>query len=313
MTTRPEAALASLLLTNRLVDVDAKPLTSRDYWQLIDHVRDPALLLGHDVDELVDEVGLGREQAERIARLLDAGTALAIELEHLEQQGLRAISPFDDAYPQRLGDRLGATAPPVLYAAGPPALLGEPGVAVVGSRSISDQGAAIARRAAELAARRGDTVFSGGAKGVDQLAMDAAAHAGGSVVGVLADALDRRLRKPDVRRAVGRDELCLVTPFKPTAGFSVANAMARNKIIYALARVTLVVAADAEKGGTWEGAAEALRRGFGPVAVWAGDGAGPGNELLAEQGARPIDDLERLFDAPPEEPTDPAEQLRLGV
>lgn len=145
---------------------------------------------------------------------------------------------------------------------------------MVGSRTISDEGAAVARRAAQLVAGQGGTVVSGGAKGVDQLAMDAAAQACGTVVGVLADALDRRLRKPDVRRAIGRDELCLATPYKPTAGFSVANAMARNKIIYALARITLVVAADAERGGTWEGAVEALRRGFGPVAVWTGEGGG---------------------------------------
>lgn len=313
MPTRSDDALASLLLTNRLVDVGAKPLTSRDYWQLLDQVADPARLMGCDVDALVGELGLRRDVAERVARLLEAATALAVELERFEQQGLRALTPFDETYPQRLSRRLGTTAPPVLYAAGSLSLLEHPGVAVVGSRTISDEGAAVARRAAQLAAGHGDTVLSGGAKGVDQLAMDAAAQAGGTVVGVLADALDRRLRTPDVRRAISRDELCLLTPFKPTAGFSVANAMARNKIIYALARITLVVAADAERGGTWEGAVEALRRGFGPVAVWTGEGGGDGNEALVARGGRAMHDLERLFDAPSDDPVDPAEQLRLGV
>jgi DNA processing protein len=164
-----------------------------------------------------------------------------------------------------------------------------------------------------MAARRGDVLVSGGAKGVDQLAMNAAAEAGGTVVGVLAEGLDRRLRQPDVRRGIARDEVCLLSPYKPSAGFSVANAMARNKVIYALARVTLVVAADAEQGGTWEGAVEALRRGFGAVSVWTGDGAGPGNGLLAERGARTVDSLERLFEEQPAQPTDPSVQLRLGV
>ncbi|HVL98282.1 MAG TPA: DNA-processing protein DprA [Egibacteraceae bacterium] len=306
MPTRSDSALASLLLTNRLVDTGAEPLTSRDYWQLLDQVDDPAVLLGCSVEALVGQFGLSRVIAERAAALLDAGTALAIELDRFEQQGLHAVTPFDAAYPGRLSRRLGTTAPPVLYTAGSLALLEHPGIAVVGSRTIADAGAVVATRVAQAAADRGDTVISGGAKGVDRLAMDAASQAGGTVVGVLADALDRRLRKPDVRRAIRRNELCLVTPYRPTAGFSVASAMARNKIIYALARVTLVVAADAGRGGTWEGAVEALRRGFGPVAVWSGEGAGDGNEALVSRGAHAVHDLERLFDEPPEIPVDPS-------
>jgi DNA processing protein len=312
MTTRSDNALASLLLTNRLVDVGVSPLSSRDYWRLVAQTGDPAGLLGIAADALVRDLGIGRELAERAVRLLAAGTVLAVELEHLEQQGLQVLSPFDQAYPQRLTSRLGTAAPPILYTAGPPALLAGPAVAVVGSRDIGDEGAGVARRAARLLAGHGRTLVSGGAKGVDQLAMDAAAEAGGPVVGVLADSLTRRLRDPDLRRAIGREEVCLVTPYKPTAGFSVASAMSRNKIIYALAEVTLVVAADAERGGTWEGAAEALRRRFGPVAVWTGPGAGDGNALLADRGARAIDDLELLLDVPTAAPG-PVTQLRLSV
>ena len=91
--------------------------------------------------------------------------------------------------------------------------------------------------------------------------------------------------------------MCLATPFKPDAGFSVANAMSRNKLIYASARVTLVVATSSGKGGTWEGAVESIRNGYGPVSVWMGDGAGPGNEALVGRGARGISKLDELFDA----------------
>lgn len=313
MTSRSDDVLASLLLTQRMVDVGARPLTSLDYWKLIEHVEQPSTLLGMDAPSLVSDLGITETMADRVARLLGAGTAFAVELERLEQQGLRALTPFDDAYPERLRRRLGAAAPPVLHAAGPTSLLREPGVAVVGSRNISDEGARVAQHIARLAAERGLTVISGSAKGTDQLAMNGAVDAGGTAVGVLADALDRRLRQADVRRSISREEVCLLTPYKPSAGFSVANAMARNKLIYALARTTLVVAADAEKGGTWEGAVEALRRQFGAVAVWTGAGAGAGNELLVSRGARAITDLEDLFAEPSPEPPDATEQLRLGV
>ena len=75
--------------------------------------------------------------------------------------------------------------------------------------------------------------------------------------------------------------------------------MGRNKLIYAQAVLTVVVASDDGSGGTWSGATEALKHGYGTVAVWRGDGEGPGNRLLQEQGARPVsslDDIESLLE-----------------
>lgn len=72
--------------------------------------------------------------------------------------------------------------------------------------------------------------------------------------------------------------------------------MSRNKLIYATARVTVIVTAASGKGGTWEGAVEAVRGGFGTVVVWMGADAGPGNEALAARGARPVSSIEDFFD-----------------
>lgn len=82
-----------------------------------------------------------------------------------------------------------------------------------------------------------------------------------------------------------------------TAGFTVANAMGRNKVIYARAR--LVVAANLGKGGTWAGAAEALRQASTAVLVWMGDGAGEGNPRLLERGAIGLERVSELFPLPP--------------
>src|SRR6266508_2406999 len=119
---------------------------------------------------------------------------------------------------------------------------------------LVEAAAQVARAAAAAAAAQRYGVVSGAAKGVDRLAMTASLDAGGSAVGVLADSLTRMTRDPEVRQAACDGRLCLCTPYKPTAGFSVANAMGRNKLIYALSKATLVVAADATKGGTWAGA-----------------------------------------------------------
>jgi predicted Rossmann fold nucleotide-binding protein DprA/Smf involved in DNA uptake len=144
--------------------------------------------------------------------------------------------------------------------------------------------------------------------------MTAAYEAGGQVVGYLADSLERRVRDPNTRRALADGSTCLATPYKPSAGFSVASAMGRNKLVYASARVTFVVASDLEKGGTWEGAVEALRNGFGSVAVWMGEGGGPGNARLAELGATSIDDVSALVAGPvAPSTTSRSDQLRLGL
>lgn len=127
-------------------------------------------------------------------------------------------------------------------------------------------------------------------------------------------ALARRIREPATRRAITEGRLCLCTPYKPTAGFSVANAMGRNRLVFALTGATLIVAADEGRGGTWEGAVEALRGRITDVAVWQGAGAGHGNAALVALGARPITSPAALFSAQPKEsPEDAKPQLTFDV
>jgi predicted Rossmann fold nucleotide-binding protein DprA/Smf involved in DNA uptake len=315
MARRSDRALASLLLANRLTETAAKPLAPGEFWSLVRAVEDPARLLGLDAAGVAHASGSTVSEAERVASLLEAGAALAFELERLEQEGFRVLSPFDDGYPERLVTRLRDQAPPVLVAAGPISLLEQEGIGIVGSRDVSPAGVTVARAAAELAAGSGLSVVSGGARGVDQQAMAAAYQAGGTVVGVLAESLLRRVRDPETRRVIGEGSACLITPYKPDSGFSVANAMGRNKLVHALSRVTLVVASDLETGGTWEGAKEALGRGYGRVAVWTGEGAGPGNRALVRIGATPLGDVDELLalEAHASESAGGTEQLKLGM
>ena len=243
---------------------------------------------------------LSEDLADRISGLMNRATALAFELDRLEQSGIKAVTVFDEHYPRQWLARLGAKAPPLVHGAGVLELLDTPGLGVVGSRDVSQAGGDMAKEVARLAARRGLPLTSGGARGVDQLAMSAAFEAGGTVVGILAESLSRKLKSPDVRRAVYEGSTVMCTPYSPDAPFSAGNAMGRNKLIYAQAALTVVVASDADSGGTWSGATEALKHGYGTVAVWRGDGEGPGNQLLQERGARPVsslDDIESLLDS----------------
>lgn len=104
MARRSDSSLASLLLSQRLVDVDASPLGAGDYWGVLAQVGDPACLLGKsetDLCELLDD----SEMATRVATRMDAAIAFAFEFERLEQLGIQMIASVDDAYPSRLRDR----------------------------------------------------------------------------------------------------------------------------------------------------------------------------------------------------------------
>ena len=296
MATRSDAALTTLLLTSRIVDVDAPALSAKEYWALTRQVDPLDTLLGRTSGDIASSFSVEPERAERIVSRLSGATQLAFELERLDRQGYFVLTPFDDDYPQRLVERLGDQAPPSITAVGSVEMLSTEGIGLVGSRNATDEAIGVAEAVAAAAAGRGSSVVSGGARGIDQRSMAAAYQAGGSVVGWLAESFEKRLRDPETRRVVSDGQVCLATPFKPDAGFSVANAMSRNKLIYASARVTLVVACDPGKGGTWEGAVESIRKSYGTVAVWAGPGAGPGNEALLAEGGAPVTSVEDLFD-----------------
>ena len=291
---RNDDSLATILLVSRLSGEGVQPLKASEYWKLCDELGKPNLLLGQTEAELSSGHGLGPDLSARIVRLLDRATAMAFELERLEQSGINTLTPFDDCYPARLGKQLGTKAPTLLHTAGDLGLLQGPGVGIVGSRDVTEDGAAVAKAAAERAARLGYVLISGGARGVDQLAMNAAFEADGTVVGVLAESLLRKVKTPDVRRAIHEGRAVMCTPYSPDAPFSAGNAMGRNKLVYALSLITLVVASDVDKGGTWSGAVEALKSRSGRVGVWQGPGRGPGNERLIERGATAISSIDDL-------------------
>lgn len=314
MTVVNQGSLAVLAMTNRLVDVGVPPLKASEIWRLLDAVPEPSHLMGLDEASLAEITSGSGIASERLVRLLDTGVGLAVRLDELYERGITALTVVDESYPGRLRARLGPAAPPVLYCAGDVGLLGLDGIGIVGSRDVGQEGSEVTRQVARHVARAGLPVVSGGAKGVDKISMAAAYEAGGTVVGVLADSLERTIAIRENRAAMLDGRSCLCTPYRPDARFTAGNAMGRNKIIYGLSRATLVIASAKGEGGTWAGATEALKKGYGRVAVWTGEGGGPGNVPLVGHGAVAVESPEAILDLSPVEPGTAAvaNQLALG-
>ena len=273
------------------------PLTLREWNALARKIHDseikyPRSLPGLSAEELAKRLGLSVTEADRISQLVARGGSLALELEHLAASGIWCVTRLDDGYPARLRNTLKHQAPPVLFGAGEFEILHKPAIAIVGSRNLDESAERFARSWGALCAGHSVAVVSGGARGTDRVAMQAALEAGGHAVGILADSLARTIRQPDVRGFVSDGRLVLLTPYRPDNGFSVGAAMGRNKIIYGAADYAVVVSSDYQKGGTWAGAVETLSAGWCPVFVRSNANAAPGNGELINKGAFPLADGE---------------------
>lgn len=266
---------AILMLTGQLgrsgPRVNAKPLTAAEYNKLAQWLRkegqEPADLLAFERQDLARRVPVVLDR-ERICELLTQWFPVGVAVENWHERSIWVVSRADPEYPPSLKRKLREQAPPILYGCGSPALLHKGGLAVVGSRNAGERSLACASQVGSLASEAGLTVISGGARGIDRAAMNAALEAGGLAVGVLADGLEKAALNRGHREPLMEDRLTLVSPFDPSVSFKTWNAMARNKLIYALGDAGLVVDSSYGKGGTWSGAVEQLEK-FRAVPIYA--------------------------------------------
>jgi predicted Rossmann fold nucleotide-binding protein DprA/Smf involved in DNA uptake len=287
---------AILLLTAPLLagrgQRSAELLTPGEYRKLARHLRElkaqPADLLTPAAGPLLDDLAPSIDKP-RLERLLARGFLLSQAVERWEARAIWVVSRADPAYPRKLKSRLRSESPPILYGCGNREVLADGSLAVVGSRNVDDALIEYTQGIGRLAAAAGRTLVSGGARGIDQAAMRGALEAGGRVVGVLADSLEKTAMRREHRDMLLEDRLVLVSPYDPGARFNVGHAMQRNKVIYALADAALVVSAERNKGGTWAGATEQLDR-LQLVPVFVRAAATPGLEGLLTKGALPWPD-----------------------
>jgi predicted Rossmann fold nucleotide-binding protein DprA/Smf involved in DNA uptake len=265
-----------------------RPLSPTEYtslvrWLISAKLRPGDLLDGNMAAEASSGTGI---DGQRLESLLGRGVQLGFAVEEWQRHGIWILSRSDADYPARYKKELKDRAPPLLFGVGDRSLLSRGGLAIVGSRNVDKVGEEFTRDVGGLCAANGLPVVSGGARGVDQIAMTAALEAGGVSLGVLAENLLKKSVERSARHAIADRRLLLLSPYHPNARFTVGTAMSRNKLIYALADFALVVSADYRKGGTWAGAEEELKRTSPrPVFVRVGADVPQGNRKLLEWGA----------------------------
>lgn len=148
-----------------------------------------------------------------------------------------------------------------VYCAGDLAALNSPAVAIVGTRRVSREGAARARRLAKELAQNGVSVVSGLAKGVDTEALTSAMKHGGRVAAVIGTPLDKAYPAENKRlqEEIYENHL-LVSQFKHGMRTYPSHFPERNRLMAAVSDATVVIEAS-DSSGTLHQSAECQRFG----------------------------------------------------
>ncbi len=205
-------------------------------------------------------------------------------------QGFEIIPITSPEYSRTLkGNLKAAHSPAVLYVKGNKQILQESSVAIVGSRDASEIALRFADNIAGNASREYKVVVSGFAKGVDKQALDSAIKYKGQSIIVLPQGIMTFASgfKNYYKQIIDGDVLVL-SCFFPKAPWRAELAMARNPIIYGLAD-EIYVAESSEKGGTWSGVIDGLRKGRKIYVRQPEPAEKNANNLLIQKGAIPVD------------------------
>ena len=259
-----------LLLTSHLGNPDRRVLTAAQLRNLARRIRameppeEDRPLTVSDLGTL----GYGPEMSGRILSLLSEEELLERYLFRGKRADCIPVTRVSAHYPVIVRQRLGLDSPGCLWVKGDPAMLEEPGIALVGSRDMRPQNLGFAREVGRQAAIQGLVLVSGNARGADRAAQDACLEAGGRVVSIVADELER---------CAPHSRVTYVSEDGFNLGFSAQRALSRNRVIHALGRMVFVAQARLGRGGTWDGVSRNLRLGFSSVACFR-----DGSDAMAE-------------------------------
>lgn len=181
--------------------------------------------------------------------------------EQLQNEGFSVIPINSPDYPSVLKENLKVSqSPSLLYTKGRISMLHEDITAIVGSRKAGPEALTFTAVVARKCVKEQKVIVSGFAKGVDKQALESTLKANGKSIIVLPQGiLTFGSGFKQYYEQIINGKVLVLSTFFPKAGWEVGLAMARNVYIYGLAR-EIYVAESEEKGGTWQGATNGLKR-----------------------------------------------------
>ncbi len=262
--------------------------------KLVSHFGSPEAALRAGMKELCQVDGVDEKIARNIRQKVNQGFADG-ELSRVQKHGACLITYWDSKYPKMLKKIYD---PPILlYIKGKLDEKDENRIAIVGTRLPSQYGRWVAERLGEDFARRGITVVSGMARGIDTEAHRGALKGGGKTIAVLGCGVN--VIYPSENRKLYQsieESGAVLSEFPMNAEPAGVHFPRRNRIISGLSLGTIVVEAG-EKSGALITAYMALDQGREVFAV-PGSIRSPkskGTHQLIKEGAKLVENLEDVL------------------
>ncbi len=285
--------LTDLITLSRIDGVGVKRLL-----QLMAEIGSADKILRSPVSQLANVRGIGREIASRIAESQNRQEAELIR-DQIEKLGWNYFLYGDPDYPAALKN---IADPPIhLFYMGNYCESDFNAIAIVGSRSASENGRIFSENLAEALAQNGITVISGMARGIDNCAHRGALKANGRTIAVFGSSLEI-IYPPEGREMAGKivKSGVIFSEFLPGTAPIGPNFPRRNRIISGLAQGIIVIEA-AEKSGALSTAFHALAQNREIFAVPGSPRSvtSRGTNRLIKDGARLLTTVEDIFEELP--------------
>lgn len=269
-------------------------ISARQLRRLLEKYGSPEALLQEKPSHLLEEMKLPPSTVERISWARQIPIEQDFRL--LEALKVQLITLEDSDYPPLLREIFDP--PPLLFVRGNLSPTDNFAVAIVGSRRASTRSRQIAGHLAKELARRGCTIVSGLAQGIDTSAHRGALE-GGRTLAVMASGIDliyppqnRDLAEQIVRQGA------ILTEFAPGTQPDAWRFPARNRLISGLSRGVVICEAPIDSGAMIT-AHYALEQNREVMAVpgWVDDGRSSGCHSLIKDGAALIENAQDVLNA----------------
>ncbi|NVJ59232.1 MAG: DNA-protecting protein DprA [Gammaproteobacteria bacterium] len=215
--------------------------------KLLDHFQTPEAIFEASKDSLKN-IGASQKLIDALANRADITSYLDKLWSWLdESENNFVVTPMDSDYPSLLKQI--SSAPLILYGTGHRVLLNSPQLAIVGTRNPTPQGKQITADFAATIAKRGVTITSGMALGIDGVAHQACLTAKGNTIAVAGTGLDRvyPARHKSLAHAIQNEGL-LLSEYALGTQVRGSNFPRRNRIIAGMSLGVLVVEAAIKSG-----------------------------------------------------------------
>ncbi len=253
--------------------------------------------------------GVGPQTAEAILTFEDRA-AVEQEMNRADELDATLISPWDARFSDRLREIYDP--PAFLWMRGTLPEVDAPMVTVVGTRRCTDYGRAQAHHLAGELARRGFTVVSGLAYGIDAAAHEGALDAGGRTLAVLGSGVGH-IYPPKHTSLAERimENGAVLSEYALDAEPDAPNFPERNRILSGLALGTLVVESYSEGGAliTARLALEQNREVFAIPGNVTKDSSLGTNRLIQQGHAKLVTDVEDVLEELPDVTVEEPEEV----